>query len=345
MSDDPSPALRQAVLPTSFALIALGPIVVFFMAEVILAMLAHNSNPFPRKLVEGLDFAEPGEAAARLHLLGLALLVLLGAVGMVVKTAFDAFAYFSGPARTTLGLACVLALAVGAAFLQLMTTLEFMQPNARLGEALFDRLFKGVHAIEEPGLWNRGTYQLLASATHVAVVLAIAAMITGAISCLAKLPGLDEKENWKIQSQRLKTYATISAGFLIVSVFYFKSWAVYPAFLLAGEATKAAYGQFAALANAYTAFTGIEYSLVLAAYALPVSYFQSREADRIARQLMAGGSDPETAPAGVQLKAQVKSMRKKAGLEASPQDIVRIILTILSPLITGALTNLSAVIT
>lgn len=344
MTDPPSPTLKQAVLPTSFALIALCPILVFCLAEVILATLAHNSVPFSPDLLEERDFPEPGEAAARLHMLGLAFLVLLGAAGMVLKTAFDFVTYFSGPARRTLVLACFLALVVGAAFLVLMTWYQFMQPPARLGAALFRRLFEGVNAIEEPGLWSRGTYQVLASTTHVAVVLAIAATITGSISCLAKFPGLDEKENWKLQSRRLKTYATISAAFLIVSVFYFKSWAVYPAFLLATEATKTAHAQFIALANAYTGFTGIEYSLVLAAYALPGSYFQSHEADRIARNLVARSRGPEAAPPAAILGAQVKSVRHREGLETTPLDIFKIVLAILSPLITGALANLAAVL-
>ncbi len=354
MTDAPSPTQKQAVLPTSFALIVLCPILVFCLAEVILATLAHNSVPFSPELLElleGRDFPEPGEAAARLHMIGLALLVLLGAAGMVLKTAFDFVAYFSGPARCTLVLASLLAVAVGMAFLGLWTLDwvlmpedRIMDPKARLGVALFDRLFVGVNAIEKPRLWSQGTYKVLAGATHVAVVLAIAAMVTGSISCLAKFPDLDEKENWKLQSQRLKTYATISAAFLIVSVFYFKGWAVYPAFLLATEATNAAHAQFAALANAYTAFTGIEYSLVLAAYALPVSYFQSHEADLMARELIARSRGPKAAPPAAKLAAQVKSVRHREGLETTPLDMFKIILAIISPLITGALANLAAVV-
>lgn len=344
MTDAPSLTQKQAVLPTSFALIALCPILVFCLAEVILATLVHNSVPFSPELLEGRDFPEPGEAAARLHMIGLALLVLLGAAGMVLKTAFDFVAYFSGPARRTLVLTCLLALVVGAAFLVLMTWTGFMEPRARLGDALFLRLFEVVNEIEKPRLWSEGTYEVLVRATHFAVVLAIAAMITGSISCLAKFPDLDEKENWKLQSQRLKTYATISATFLIVSVFYFKSWAVYPAFLLATEATKAAHAQFVALANAYTAFTGIEYSLVLAAYVLPVSYFQSREADLMARKLIARSRGPKAAPPAAKLAAQVKSVRHREGLETTPLDMFKIILAIISPLITGALGNLVSVV-
>ena len=341
MTETPDPTQKQVALPTAFALIALCPIVVFCLAEIVLATLAHNAVPFPSELFEDRAVSQAGEAAARLHMLGLAFLVLLGAAAMVAKTAFDVAAYFSGSARRTLVLACVLALGVGAVFLVLMWWMRFTQPPARLGAELFRRLFDVVGATNGPGLWSRDSYQILVSTTHVAVVLAIASMITGAISCLAWFPDLDDKENWRFQSQRLKTYVTISAAFLIVSVFYFKSWAVYPGFLLAAEETKAAHAQYLALANAYTAFTGIEYSLVLAAYALPVSYFQSRQADLLARDLVTRGEGAGAALPSAKLAAQVKSLRQKEGLETTPLDMFKIILAIISPLITGALTNLA----
>ena len=81
--------------------------------------------------------------------------------------------------------------------------------------------------------------------------------------------------------------------------------------------------------------------MVLAAYALPVSYLQSRQADLLARDLVIRGKGGDAAPPPAKLAARVKSVRQKEGLETTPLDMFKIILAIISPLITGALASLA----
>ena len=319
----PSPTQDPANLEMRHICISLSPILVFCFSESILAALAHNSVPILFELPNNMNFLEAGEAAARLHMLSMLFLVLLGAVAVLVKLGIDIGTYVRGPARYTLYLAFGLVVIAGAAFLAISTSHEVMEPRGRLGKEIFDQLFQLVGNIKKPGYWSEDAYNTLVKVSHIAILLTIAALISGSISCLSKLPGMDDKQNLVLQSKRLRVYIIISAVFLIISVLYFKSWANYPAFLLASEPAALNFSQYVALARAYTSFTGIEYSLVLAAYALPISYIQSRRANDIALNVINQSEHLETQPSTWISAAQVDIVKREEGLETKPLDIFK----------------------
>jgi hypothetical protein len=342
MSRQPASRPEAADLPLGYAALALPPILVFLLSELVLAVLAHNSVGFSEQALAHAPFSDPGEAASRLKMLGMAFLVLVSSVGVIYKFVSDMRTYFAGSDRRPLYLAYGMVVAVGVIFLALSYSrtsfAELLRsPKLRLGGALFDRALQGLN----PGhsLWGEQTYHPLVNTTHFAVLLAIAAFVAGAISCLARLPGPSEEDNWKFQSERLKLYLFLSAAFLAVSVLYFKSWADYPAFLLTGSELSA----YASLSSAYTSFIGIEYSLMLAALALPITYLQAQRADAIAMRIVQKSRGRSREPAST-LKAQLSAVKQKEGLELSLADVVKVVLAIIGPFMTGALTNLASAV-
>ncbi len=360
MSRQPASRPEAADLPLGYAALALLPILVFLLSELVLAVLAHNSVWFSEQALADAPFSDPAEAAARLKMLGMAFLVLVSSIAVVCKFASDLRTYFAGSDRRTLYLACAMVIAVGAIFLALSyapfadeicadgdsaeqgaadegAAALLRSPKLRLGEALFDRALCGLN----PGrsLWSEHSYDVLVDTTHIAVLFAIAAFVAGAISCLARLPGSSEEDNWKFQSERLKLYLFLSAAFLAVSVLYFKSWADYPAFLL----TRPELSAYASLSSAYTSFIGIEYSLMLAALALPIAWLQAQRADAIAMKIVQKTRGRGREPAST-LKAQLSAVKQKEGLELSLADVVKVVLAIIGPFMTGALTNLASAV-
>jgi Na+/proline symporter len=121
----------------------------------------------------------------------------------------------------------------------------------------------------------------------------------------------------------MKNYVFISAAFLVVGVLYFKSWADYPAFLLNSDATKDDFEAYTSLSNAYISFVGIQYTLILAAYALPISYVQAGQSDLICKNIIEK-SGPSASHAA--RKATLYSVKREEGLELSINDVIKIIL-------------------
>lgn len=175
--------------------------------------------------------------------------------------------------------------------------------------------------------WHEGTYTVLIAVTHVIIIVAVASLVAGSISCLARLPRLTAEENWTFQSKRLKTHIFISAAFLAIGVLYCKGWADYPAFLFTSESATSTYD---ALSAAYTSFTGLEYSLVLAAYALPVSYLQARKVGQIV--VATEGS------------TQVGVLKHDESLQYSFSDAAKLVFAVVGPFATGAITNVVSAI-
>ena len=338
------PKQSQARLPVVYVLIALGPIFVFCAAELILSRFAQSSVTYSPDLLGCRGWPGAVEATARLHMLGLGMLVLLGAAGMLVGTCFDLWAKCRCRENLLLFVAALFLVGVGLAFVKLTKNWPSMHPRNRLGSALFDTLANGPAASEGEAFWPSDMYDAFVTSTHVAIILAVAAMTVGSISCLVNLSGRDAAERWRRQSERLKTYATISAAFLIASVFYFKSWATYPAFLLAFEDTKDAHAHFLSLANAYTTYAGIEYSLILAAYVLPVSFVLTWKSERIERRLARTGTESGAEQHSGKSAAKSKNGDSRENLAVKPLEMLKLIIAIISPMITGALTNLFGVV-
>lgn len=356
MTNSPASMQERADLSLRYALITLPPILILLLSEIMLFTLADDSVLFSENVLKDANFSEPGEAASRLKMIGMALLVLISAFAINLKFASDIKTHFAGSAKNTLFRAYGIVLVAGVLLLAVMAiktrTLRGIAQE-RMGDDLFDLVFERLkntpdESILVENVWGENVYQILIFISQIAIIFAVAALLAGAISCLAKLPRLSEKKNWTYQSERLRTYIFIAAGFLIFCVLYFQSWADYPAFLLAKESP------YRSLSNAYTSFIGIEWSLVLAAYALPIFIIQARNADEIAMTIMGKtdiakaingkADDLGTVRSNPALKAQVSSIKRKEGMELSLAEIMRVVFAVLGPLITGAVANLASAI-
>ena len=188
---------------------------------------------------------------------------------------------------------------------------------------MFIYIFERLGQEDGQSIWHEGTYTSFIAITHVVIIMVVAVLVAGSVSCLARFPRLTAEENWRYQSRFLKMHAFISAAFLSIGVLYFRIWADYPAFLLTSESASSAYE---ALSAAYTSFTGVEYSLVLAAYALPVSYVQAREVSQIV---------------GVTKHAtQAASLTGSESLQFTLSDTAKIVFAVVGPFMTGIVTSI-----
>ena len=102
-----------------------------------------------------------------------------------------------------------------------------------------------------------------------AMVLAISALIFGAIACLAEIaprPGKKEElDHWEQQSEWLNTYLYASAFLLACGLVFINAFLLWPSYaLLQAEAFKAHVG-------ALVAFYGFTYTVMLASFYIPVA--------------------------------------------------------------------------
>ena len=103
--------------------------------------------------------------------------------------------------------------------------------------------------------------------------------------------------------------------------------------MLTKDATKA----YNAVVNSYAILTGIEYTVLLAAYALPVGFYLSRQADRIVHEIIVRDLQNDD-------KLTMREIRTRENLKITSQDILKIVIALLSPLITGSVATLSSVV-
>lgn len=333
-----STSMKQvAELHVGYAFISFIPIFIFILHVIILSVLANTSFSWPEPLPDQIMLPGSREAASRLKFLSMLFLLSFSALFIVTKFVFDIKTYFSGSASYTLYLTFGLVIFVGILYLALMFAGAIPEIRERLGRDLFNLAFAAKEDVKT--YWSERVFEGLLTFSFLAMICSVAALTAGAVSCLARLPGFDDMGNWKFQSVRFKTYVFLGAGFLIVSVLYFKSWVDYPAFLLTSGSTKQDYSS---LVSAHVIFTGIAYSLVLAGYAIPIAYIQEGKADVTALTMMGKPGDRRTIRSNPALMADVTKMKQEKNLEFTSADIIKVVFAIMGPLITGVLADLAS---
>ena len=340
-------AERFCELPWAYAGLVALPVVALFLCEGLIAWLGQQPNVPDACLVCYAQPASTGgggnatrwlEASARMRLLAMFALFFIFSAAVIAKFWSDLSRLFANPARFRVVVAY--GLGVGAAAVVVVSAyVRGGLPRAMdmLGCGTFVEAL-GMAASFGGGPWGGCAFDRLLDVTNVVAGFTIPAFVAGGISCLARSARQDalEKENWTYQAERLKTYIYMSTAFLVLGVLYFATWTGYPSFALSPEARPA----FEAAVNAFTMYTGIEYSIILAAYALPVAWIVSRRADRIAAHIAAEECGHE---AVVPLSA-LKEIREREGLAFSTSDTVKAVLALLAPLITGTLPSLTAAV-
>ncbi len=303
------------------------PLAAYVIAEVVLAKLASR----PMKVDLRCDFVPWGEPALRLQLLALAPLFFLFAIGAICKFVWDLFTVFDRESRsnvlTVCGI-CIIAtfiLSQSGSLIELPTLL-----NADLLEEILDK--------KADDVWNWKSFDSLRSVASLFVGFALVGLAAGTISCAEQINGLSEQENWNLQSDRLKAYVYLSAGFLVIGVLYYRAWTAYPAWAFKEQHLEG----YSALVNSVTMFSGIQFTVTLCAAALPVAMILSRRANGIAEKILKKRENLPEASTVSRFNSEVRAIRAQEKLEFSSGDLVRMLTALLSPLVTGAIPSLSA---
>jgi hypothetical protein len=315
------------------------PIAAFALAELLVGTLA--PRPDAARLIEALK-AAPGdltstwrESAARMQFLTLLLLFFVTSLVLTVKVLADLRA-FSARSRRLLLLIFMLCVAGGGALL--IPAKSGLLPSSM--DILGTRIF--LPTANEPAFSRTFTatfFEDIITLCNIVSLAATASLVTAGISCLGRVERLAPADNWKQQVARLKTYIYLSAGLLVIGVLYMKTWASYPVFLLP-DAEGKAYSEFI---NAFTTYNGIEYSILLAAFAVPVSLILSRRAESIARDVLR--SQEPSARTGIPELSRVQEIREAENLTISTREMLTSVAALLAPFLTGAVSGLASVVT
>jgi hypothetical protein len=142
-------------------------------------------------------------------------------------------------------------------------------------------------------------------------------LVLGAISCLAtrrgvrKGPAADRE-----QAERLHTYLYLTAALFVCGLLFLSALLQWPGYAFQGKAAEA----YRAHASAFVLYWGVAYSIIIAAYYLPVAILLSRRGGKsVLGRASPTGSDP--------------AMNDALG----PLDLLKIVAGIFAPAIAGLL--------
>jgi hypothetical protein len=333
-----------------------GPLAIFALAQFVLAWLGNTEVALPQGCCDPTLQLTANEAAARMRLLGSMLLFLLFALGAIFVVGYDLRRIFAPRVRNQLLWTGVIGLAVVVVIRLLGLFLGWPEPMSLIGSSAFAEALKVQDAFSS-GPWGEGWLSFIIWIYSIFIALAATALIVGLISCLAQLdpaedpatrqrtpPTADElKDNWIWQSERVQMYIYIATALLVLGILAVKFWTSYPAFIFTGDTAEANVKAHAAVVDAFAIYQGIEYSLMLAAIVLPVTWLLTWEADQIAKAAI-----DDDAKRGVRsltpmtLQIQVKKEEKKLAL--TPMDALKLIAAVLAPLLAGTLSSLTGLL-
>jgi hypothetical protein len=161
------------------------------------------------------------------------------------------------------------------------------------------------------------------------LVLASVAAVLGAISTLATSgPGTTQPvAEWKMQRQAADAWLLIGSGLLIAGLVFHHSWGRW----LAANWGLSDSKEFSALVAAYTSFKGVQSSVLIAAYYIPIVCVFAMRADTIA---MARVQNPD----------RVEKYKERHGLNFPVGAIIKNIGGILAPFVASMLGPISDLI-
>jgi hypothetical protein len=379
---------RLANLDSSHIKIIAYPIAVVLIAEVVAAIFGLHPiiigglRPIDNAVAEFIT----SEAALRFRVLGMFLLLTIRAVAIMKRFESERTSLFDQKTSKGLLRGAAFCLTIAIAIIAL-SVMNFIPASFDvLGQDLYQRAFELIdrypdtmsHVMSERILW------CLMNVGGLFVGAAIASLIMSAISSLAeiKFDGIEDTKNidetnqsedskyiearkahWKLQSERLQLTIYISTGLLVVGLLYIQSWAQWPTFAF-DPVKDSSPGEFASgystLVNSYLAFTGIEYSLLLASFAIPVTVVLNSQASAIARDCLIEKEKKRVKekneqnlnqrttiaqPPTVFSAANVLAERKNENLVVQFIDQLKTIAAILAPFIAGSLGNFVTLLT
>jgi hypothetical protein len=324
------PARTQ--LPWRYIHLVWFPVLACFAAELVLRRVATQ----PGAPAQYLTPTTWDEASARLQLAAVITLFFIYTIVVLSKVLWDLYRFSDWLTRAKL---LIVFFVCGIA-----SSVLFVLAYCKMIPIIDDHLGYGlVHRAALLGInqtLGPMAFRYILSIFDILAAVAVAAFIAAGISCVARYETLDEQDNWIFQSERLKTYIYLSAGLLVLGIVSLKAWALYPGYTLSTEPL----AHYTALVNSYAMFAGVEYSLILSAYALPVAVILSRRADEIATAIVMREANLQSAAGLWPYSSKVKKAREQAGLVMTPQDVMKTVAALLAPLITGTIASLTSVV-
>lgn len=145
------------------------------------------------------------------------------------------------------------------------------------------------------------------------LLLILPAIVLGAISCLAGLPDMA-----RAQAKRLDTYMYLAAGLLVCGLLFLSAILRWPGYAFR-EADLASY---TAHVSGYVLYWGVTYSLVIAAFYVPVAVLLSNAIRQLPKPDEPAGQEPK---------------QPKAAASASPEplDALKVAAAVFAPAIAG----------
>lgn len=309
-------AIKPITIEPRYLLIALLPVILFIGGE----YLIFSGTVFPTVPHAG-SFDSTQEATGRYVFYAAFLLFATMCLATVAVTSVDIGSLFDKAGRLRL-----FAVAAGlAAIVLLVCWAQTHNEQARTywlaGQGFFDSFFRAAceSRCKHPDALKAIFSDLLLISNGL-IGLGAAMAIVGTISCLGGIRGGDTDppaaELIETQSQRLHYYLYLSSAILVTGVLVIYGWLHWPA----SFAEKP--DDYRALANALLLFFGVNYSLTIFSFYVPVALILS-----------------EHAPAASATESDAREPAKKgmAGFAALPETF-RTVLALLAPFLTAALT-------
>lgn len=249
----------------------------------------------------------------------------------------DYVRYFDEDGRKKLFSGCAFVVAVIAIFVLLGHTFGAPHTYELLGKGVFEETMQIASSggpdwvpHHKGGSSMLTVYLVMLFVANIFTAAGVASVILGSISCLANKPGTKMKEQETIQIyqlERLRKYLYMSSVLLVTGVLLIMSWLYWPVALFGvGSAEQA---EFVYLANGLAAFFGVNYSLVLLAYYLPVTLTLSGRANEII--------DGRVSRSKTEIPAStLLEWRQELGATVSFASAYKSTFAVLSPFLTGS---------
>lgn len=165
------------------------------------------------------------------------------------------------------------------------------------------------------------------------------ALLIGGTSCLVVFSDGDASVNWRYQSRRFQTYLYLAATVLVVGLIYSRSVGMYPIFAIETPEAKASAQN---IISGFIAWQGVEYSLILGSFAIPLAWIQFRRSERIAEEIVRKSHKTDADHSQALDPVEVEKAMEAEKLNRSPMDALKTIVAILSPALVGNIATLTS---
>jgi hypothetical protein len=314
-------------LRSKYLLLIAPPILVSVAGEMLMVRFGAAGPGYQKLHAAAPPEALATEQSARITMISFLLLLVFVAAGAVIKFVADVLKEYRGVERLKPLAAAAIGMIFAAIVIARTESGELQSGFKLLGDALFERA--GMLSGTPSALDSIRSMVMIA---NIASAAGIVALVVGAISCLGET-GEDREANWKRQSERLQLYVYVSTALLVSGILFLEAWSHWPqfAFILDDKQKSVELAAYSSHANALTIFNGVQYSVMLAAYAIPVAAVLFRQADEIARSKLGPGDHS---------MANVEKKKTDEGLSITIMNQIKALVMIIMPFLASTFDKL-----